>query len=173
MNFETFQKSMSFLEKWRTKHDRDANEYPDSRDPEFRDEMLDAGIVSQDLEKSLVALAAWREGKDDVYRGVSAFAHLIRNRTNKGMFRSHLTDEYQFPSMVDPEDDRISEYPSEEDTIERLLGNLDDILEGRVVDITQGSLWCGVLGEQEWFDDLITDPERTRTVLIGTRTFLK
>lgn len=173
MNFDTFQKSIDFLRSWRSKYSRTEDTYPDSRDPSLRDEMVDAGIVPQDLERSLVALAAWREGLDDVYRGVSAFAHLIRNRNQKGMFRSHLTDQDQFPSMTDPEDDRISEYPEKHEIIVRLLENLEDILDGRTNDITQGSLWCGVVGEDTWFDQLLLNPSKTRTVLIGTRTFLK
>ena len=81
-----------------------------------------------------------------MYRGVSAFAHLIRNRNKKGMFRTHLTDQYQFGSMSDLYDDRISVYPEKHELIVKLIENLEDILESRVTDFTQGSLWCGVIG---------------------------
>lgn len=164
MTFDTFQKSIDFLKDWKSKHEG----YPDSRDPSIREDLTQAGVIPQDLEKSLAALAAWREGKSGNYFGMSSFAHLIRNRTTKGMFRSHLSDQNQFPGMVKGE-----EYPDKADEdFARLLGNIEDILEGRVVDLTQGAIYAG--STEEWFKQLLQDSvNHPRTVLAAGKIYLK
>lgn len=178
MTFDTFSKNMDLLKSWRIKHSKTENEYPDSRDPDFREELTEAGVVPQDFEKSLVALAAWREQYPRSYQGVSAMVHLIRNRNNKGMFRSHLIklDQEQFPSMTDPTHELINSYPEKEDSFERILGSLDDILDGKVVDITQGSLYFDHIDPVAipfWLYKIKEDPAHERTVLIGGRFFYR
>lgn len=177
MDYLTFQKNMDLLKSWRGKHSKAENEYPDSRDPDFREELTEAGVVPQDFEKALVALAAWREQFPYSYQGISAMVHLIRNRNNKGMFRSHLvkSEQEQFPSMTNLADDLIEAYPGKEDSFERILGSLDDILDGKVVDITQGSLYFDNTGDvqPEWLKKIKEDPTHERMVLIGGRFFYR
>ena len=107
MTWNTFQKCQELIWSWRTKTGKPAHEWPDSRDPEFQTQMLEAEVVSQDLEKALVVLAAWRESREGVYQGISCLVHLLRNRQNAGMFRSHLSDVDQFPHMAEPDNDYL------------------------------------------------------------------
>ena len=74
--------------------------WPDSRDPDFREQIAEFKVVPQEVEKALVALAAWRHGSQDVYQGMSAVAKVIVNRQSQGMFRTHATDADQFPLMA-------------------------------------------------------------------------
>lgn len=130
MDFKTFQKSIDQIKKYRETHEG----WPDSRDPEFSLQLMDSGVVSQDIEKSLVALISWRLMKDSRYQGISAMVHLIRNRQVKGMTRSHLTEEcFQSEDI----------YPDEDYDFLKILENLDSILQGKTVDITDGSTQFG------------------------------
>ena len=175
MTFDIFKTCVDLIKLWRDKSGKQSYEWPDSRDPEFQPFLEEAKVVSQDLEKSMVALAAWREGRSEIYQGMSSIVHLLRNRQDKGMFRSHLTDEDQFPSMSKPEDPRLQEYPEKEPEFEKILSNLDDILQKRTIDITQGSIWFGVVGEnmEEWLRKVINDPENTRITKIGNLVYYK
>src|SRR5579862_6415733 len=97
MTFEIFDKCMALVREWRVRNNKRGNEWVDSRDPDCREIMSEFKVVPQDLEKSLIALAAWRHDEEDVYQGMSAITKVIVNRQNIGMFRSHLLDADQFP----------------------------------------------------------------------------
>lgn len=173
MTYETFDKCVLLIKAWRDRHNRYEWEWPDSRDPEFRDIMTEFKVVPQEVEKAMIALAAWRHGKDEVYQGMSAVAKVIVNRQSLGMFRTHTNDEFQFEGMAFPNDPRLSEYPPKYTDFEKLLENLDDILSGKVVDLTQGAIYFGTVNSEmdDWFAQIVTG--KTRTVKIGELTFYK
>jgi hypothetical protein len=174
MDFKTFQKSIDLLKSWREKGHKNF-EFPDSRDPDFQTLMADSGVVPQDFEKSLIALCAWREGRQDVYVGQSAIVHVIRNRQKQGQFRSHLTSDPQFASMSIEGDSRLDEYPDdpEDQNFNQILSNLDDILAAKTVDLTQGSTAFGVIDSNmpEWFKVIADSPDWIRKTKIGNVTF--
>lgn len=173
MTYETFCKCMDLIRAWREKNQRGNWEWPDSRDPAFRDMITEFKVVPQEVEKSIIALAAWRHGHEDVYQGMSAIAKVIVNRQIAGLFRSHTTDAFQFERMADPVDGFLDVYPPKEFNFEELLRNIDDILDSKVVDLTQNAQYFGVVqsGMDEWFQEIVKT--KTRTVKIGSKTFFK
>lgn len=182
LTFETFQKCVDLVRFWRSRTGKNDWDWPDSRDPEFQTQMYEAGIVSQDLEKSLVALAAYRScfksGFISVYQEISVVVHVLRNRHNKGIQRSHLIPDpvkEQFPDMTNPSG-RLTLYPdSGEDNFKKLLGNLDDILADKTQDLTQGAIYFWDLDENspEWFKEIVHSPEFERTTKLDKRVFYK
>ena len=175
MNYETFKKNISFIKSWRLKNDKPNWMWPDSRDPEVVEQMADLQVVPQDVEKSMVALAAYREGSTDVYQGMSVIVHVIRNRGASGMFRSHLTQDPQFDSMNLEGHSLLDVYPLDPPgrDFDLLLTNLDDILQGKTVDLSQGAIYFGELGKAGWFQDLADSGAVERTVQLGFKTFYK
>lgn len=175
MTFDIFSKSMDLVRFWRSRTGKFDYQWPDSRDPDLQSLFEETETVPQDLEKALVALAAWRESDQRVYQSMSSKVHLIRNRENKGMFRSHVTDANQFPGMNSAWSPEQYKYPVKEQEFEKLLGNLDEILQGKTVDITQSSIYFGVLSDEmsEWFANIVHDPNMERTVKIDNVTFYK
>jgi hypothetical protein len=174
MTFETFNRSVALVREWRSRSHKTFSEWPDSRDPEFRDIMLEFKVTPQDLEKSFIALAAWRHDIEGVYQLLSAITKVVVNRQNKGMFRTHLVDKDQFPFMADVDSPEVDCYPiAGDENFSKLLENVDDILQGKVVDLTQGAIWFGVVGDTmpDWFRTVITT--NTRTVKIGNMVFYK
>jgi hypothetical protein len=138
MDFKTFQKSIDLVKYWREKESKLPHEWPDPRDPSFSKYLEESGAVAQDLEKSLVALCCWREGRTEMYPGMSAVLHVLVNREKKGVHRSHLTDVETF-SMGYPDNPHKEDYPEEEINFTRLLENLDVVLAGKTFDSTNGS----------------------------------
>ncbi len=175
MTFEIFEKCINVARFWRSRNNRRDYEWPDSRDPDLVALLEECEVVSQDLEKALVALAAFRHAEDGVYQSISCLVHLIRNRQNEGLFRSHLTDKEQFPRMTEEHNYFLSEYPKKTIEFEKVLANLDDILQGKTVDITQGSIYFGIVGDNmpQWFTDITRSPEMERTVKINNTTFYR
>ncbi len=178
MTFETFTKCMQVIKEWRAKHGKHDYQWPETRDPFFQEELTNSAVVAQDIEKSLVALCAWREMRGDLYQGMSAVVHVIHNRQVAGMFRSHLdedvTGKNQFSSMTIPGDPNLVKYPGDDKNFLKILENLDMILEGKAFDITGGSLYYGVIADitSGWFQKEIVE-KRQRTVQIGRTTFFK
>lgn len=180
MNLDTFNKSIQVVKDWRLKHGKKDYEWPDPRDPKFQDELAEAPVVAQDIEKSLVALCAWREMRGDLYQGMSSVVHVIHNRQVAGMFRSHLSDDVtgknQFSSMTVPGDHNLTRYPEGDYNFVKILENIEIILDGKAFDITMGSLYYGVIENvtSGWFmREIVHNPEYERTVQIGRTTFFK
>ena len=164
MDFKTFQKSMDLIDNWRTAEEKKSNEWPDPRDPVFQKYLEESGVVSQDLEKSLVALCSWREGQFELYPGMSAVLHVLVN-LGKEDPRGYLTDERFLMSMED--DPWSDEHPKEEINFIRLLENLDLVLSRRTFDITGGATYFGEDPECYPF------PEYTKTASVGKLFFFK
>lgn len=175
MTFENFEKCMDLVKFWRSRTGKHDYQWPDSRDPELQSLFEETECVPQDLERALVALAAWRESDMSVYQTMSSKIHLIRNRESEGMFRSHVTDVDQFPHMNSELSAETAKYPVKEPEFEKLLGNLDDILQNKTVDITQKSIYFGTIGDNtpQWFMQIAHSPEMERTVKIDDVTFYK
>ena len=182
MTFDTFSKCMDLVRFWRSRTGKQDYEWPDSRDPDLQALFEETQVVPQDLEKALVALSAWRSAEDGVYQSISCIVHLIRNRENKGMFRTHVTDKDQFPEMACSEKALLHSiiqddwaFPIKEPEFEKVLANLDDILQGKTVDITQGSIYFGVVGDHmsEWFTGIANNPDIERTVKMSNTTFYR
>lgn len=174
MTLEIFQKCMKVLKTWREAGHKNY-EWPDSRDPDFHNYLIEGDVVPQDLEKSFLALCAWRTSRGDVYRGMSSVIHVLRNRQNVGMARSHVQQDPQFDCMTlegSPELDTYPELAPGQDFVE-LLNNLDDILSSKTVDFTQGSTVYGVVGEGGWFQYIVDSPDYERVTKIGSKTFYK
>jgi hypothetical protein len=177
MDFKILNKCMILIQAWRSRKSKEDIEYPDSRDPELKEIMQEFGVVPQDLEKSMVVLAVWREAGEDIYQKYSVITNVIKNRQVKGLYRSHLciSDLDQFPSMTNENDHRLRLYPTESENLKKLLDNLDNILEGKTVDITQGATYFGVVGEvmELWFRNLIESGRYERTVQVAGLTFFR
>jgi len=175
MDFKTFDKGTALIKVWRSREHKMDIEWPDSRDPALREILEEFGCVPQDLEKTMVVLAAWRQSFTDIYPNMSAVAHVIRNRSNKGMLRSHLLDPDQFDQMCDVKAIMIHQYPTETENFRMLLKNIDDILEGKVIDVTQGALYFGYINQNmpEWFKEIVNSDKYERTVQAGGVTFYR
>ncbi len=180
MTFETFQKCLDVVKFWRSKYGKEDYQWCDSRDPDLQPLLNECEVVSQDLEKALVALAAWRHAEDGVYQSISCIVHLIRNRQTQGRSRSHLDDADQFPGMASPEEVLLYAvfnklYPEKEPEFVKVLENLDDILNAKTVDITQNSIYFGVVGDNmfPWFEEITHSPEMERTVKLNNTTFYR
>lgn len=159
MTFDTFEKSMSIIKTWREKENKPLWEWPDSRDPAVLPYFYDTGVAPYEMEKSIIALAAWRELSEARYQGLSSIVHLIANRQKKGWQRSHISQEHnlggEFKSMYDPESPLLNEYPEKQWEFQKLLENLEDILENKTLDITNGSLYYGEV-DNKIADQLVT-----------------
>ena len=176
MNFDIFQRNIDVVRFWRSKNDREDWSFPDSRDPEFQEQMAEAGVVPQDLEKSLAALCAWREGKSEVYQGMSAILHVLYNRQKRGMHRSHLTEVEQFKTMCEPDNPGLTDYPPKDDpNFLKILENEEEILSGKTVDLTQYATVYGRVGGEmdDWFRNIVTSDEFVRCTKIGSITFYR
>ena len=175
MTFETFENAINVVRFWRSRTGKYDYQWPDSRDPDLIPLLEECKTVPQDLEKAMVAITAFRSAEDGVYQSISSIVHVIKNRQNKGMIRSHLSDVDQFPEMNSPWEKKIYKYPVKEQEFEKVLGNLDDILQGKTIDITQGSIYFGVVGSDmpKWFADIVHSPDMERTVKISNTTFYK
>jgi hypothetical protein len=177
MTYKDFERCLDVVKFWRSKFGREEYQWPDSRDPDLQPLLNECEVVPQDLEKALVALAAWRHAEDGVYQSISSIVHLIRNRQNQGRYRSHLDDADQFPRMADPEYAFWGKYrkPEQEPEFEKILSNLDDILNAKTVDLTQGSIYFGIVGDAmpQWFIDITHSPEMERTVKLNNTTFYR
>lgn len=172
MTFECFDKCMILIRAWRSRHNMPDNSWPDSRDPVIVETLLEFGVTSQELEKSMVALAAWREAKEDVYQTTSTLLQVIKNRQLKGDFRGHLSDK-QFPTMSEENLD-YNTYPGKTDNFSKILENLDMILENKVVDLTQGAIYFGAVQHHPaWLRELISSGKAIRTTQAGRLTFYK
>lgn len=160
MTYEVFEKSLAIVKTWREKENKALWEWPDSRDPAVLPYFYDTGVAPYEMEKSIIALAAWRELSEARYQGLSSIVHLIANRQKKGWQRSHISQEHntlEFRSMWDPESPLLTEYPTEEFDFKKLLDNLEDILNNKTLDITEGSL----------FYSQKIDTEQTVTLIAG------
>lgn len=176
MTFETFDKAMILIRAWRSRGGIGDYIWPDSRSPEMMEILSEFGIVPQDLEKSMCALAAFREAGEDVYQSMSTILQVIKNRQLKGRFRDHVTQidrECQFPSMTE-NDLSNNYYPGKTENFLRILENLDQILENKVVDLTQGATYYGNIGDlPNWLRKKVDAGEVQRTTQAGKFTFYK
>jgi len=174
VDFKTFDKCMILIRAWRSRTDQNNNEWPDSRDPSLRELLTEFSVVPQDLEKSMVALAAWREAGEDIYQKMSTITHVIRNRQKQGLFRTHLVSSGldQFPTMTG---DGSSGYPTETENFKKILQNLDIILEDKAVDLTQNAIYFGVVGDgmPDWFRGIVESTNYERTVQAANLTFYR
>src|SRR5215831_19604895 len=176
MTFETFDKCMLLVRAWRTRNGKEDYQWPDSRDPAITSTLEEFGVVPQDLEKSMVVLAAFREAEDDVYQAMSTSLQVIKNRQLKGKLRDHISavdHECQFPTMT-VNNMQYNFFPGKTDNFSRILENLDQILENKVVDLTQGATYFGQVSNlPPWLRRKIDSGEVERTTQAGKFTFYK
>lgn len=137
MDFKTFSKSIEVVKSWREQETKLPHEWPDPRDPVFQKYLEESGVVAQDLDKSLVALCAWREGRRELYPGMSAVLHVLVNRQKKLPPRQYLEDEQFLMGIED--NPWQNNYPEEEINFVHLLENLDSVLSDRTFDLTNGA----------------------------------
>lgn len=176
MTFEMFDKCMIMIRAWRSRGGKEDYQWPDSRDPSLTSTLEEFGVVSQDLEKSMVALAAFREADEDVYQTMSTILQVIKNRQLKGRLRDHIMPvdyECQFPTMTTA-DMNNNFYPGQTDNFKKILENLDMILENKAVDLTQGAIYFGkVFNLPSWLRRKIDEGKVERTTQAGKFTFYK
>jgi len=165
--FKTFQKSIDLVKSWRAAENKATHEWPDPRDPVFQKYLEESGAVSQDLDKSLVALCAWREGRAELYPGMSAVLHVLVNRQKKFPPRQYLEDPMFFKSMSSGAPIWHSDYPEEEVNFVRLLENLDVVLSDRTFDTVNGA----TVFSASQLD--FPSPEYTKTASVGSLLFFK
>ena len=55
MTYETFDKVVNLVKSWRERNRQETNEWPDSRDPDFREMISEFKVVPQEVEKALGA----------------------------------------------------------------------------------------------------------------------
>ena len=165
-DFKTFQKSIEVVKSWREQETKPSHEWPDPRDPVFQKYLEESGVVAQDLDKSLVALCAWREGRSELYPGMSAVLHVLVNRQKKFPPRQYLEDE-QF--LMGIEDNPWQDlYPEEEINFIRLLENLDSVLSDRTFDQTNNST-----NFSDTPDCCFKAPKYIKTASVGSLLFFK
>jgi hypothetical protein len=165
MDFKTFTKSIDLVKSWRAEENKPPHEWPDPRDPVFQKYLEESGVVAQDLDKSLVALCAWREGRSELYPGMSAVLHVLVNRQKKFPPRQYLEDQ-QF--LIGKENNpRQDDYPEDEINFVRLLENLDTVLADRTFDLTNGATNFGDTADE------FPAPEYTKTSSVGSLLFFK
>lgn len=176
MTFETFDRCMLLIRAWRSRGGKEDYKWPDSRDPAITGTLEEFGVVSQDLEKSIVVLAAFREANEDVYQTMSTILQVIKNRQLKGRFRDHITAidyECQFPTMTT---DNLENnfYPGKTENFIKILENVDSILGDKVTDLTQGAIYFGQISNlPAWLRKKIDAKELERTTQAGKYTFYK
>lgn len=141
-------------------------------------------MTTQDYEKSLACLLAWREERSNGLNGMLAVLHVIRNRMASRKFGKSWSDviagHHQFSSMTVAGDSQTVAYPEPRDPVfQKLLLLVDGIYDGMTQDkLTLNSLYYADLGSPSfnpdgWFAKVIlADPEKyPRVAQIGTTTY--
>jgi hypothetical protein len=65
-------------------------------------------------------------------------------------------------------------YPDKTDNFQKILENLDQILENKVVDLTQGAIYFGSTGRlPTWLYMLVLENKAERTTQAGPYTFYR
>ena len=138
-------------------------------------------VSSTDFQNAIAALCAWREMRGDLYAGMAAVLHVIRNRVKAGWFHASVYDNVvaknQFSSMTVLGDPETVLYP---DTTEQQFGFLlegtERLLAGEIKDSTNGATYYGVLDHvrSPWFTTHIAQSEHfERCATIGKTSFFR
>jgi len=159
MYFETYQKAVTALGDWGANENKGL---PDSRDPAFQPYLTGAEITSQDYEKAIVCLTAWRLGQNNLYRGIMSVAHVFRNQSLQSESGSiylqasrRFYDNTDFPEPFDGE-------------FQKMLRHVDELLEGQLLDTTNGAVFFTDSAKAEYGKGILE-----RTGVSGTLTFYK
>lgn len=95
-------------------------------------------MIGIEFEKSIVALASWSVGRQDLYKGMAGVAMVIRNRAIAGWFEGSL----YLNAVAVLNENPITEYPdAREPEFQKILQAMDGIFEGSIPDKTDGGLW--------------------------------
>lgn len=148
MESEVFFKAMESLKDWRSHQpytDMQRNVlFPEApADPSLQPTLL---VGMGDFEKAVVALAAYREMREDLWPGMSAVVQVVRNRARAGWFHGSMYENVVaknvFPSMTLYGHPDTVRFPDEHDQQFWLfLTMLDGLFNGVVPDNTNGALY--------------------------------
>lgn len=95
-------------------------------------------MIGIEFEKSIVALASWSVGRQDLYKGMAGVAMVIRNRAIAGWFEGSL----YLNAVAVLNENPITEYPdAREPEFQKILQAMDGIFERTILDKTDGGLW--------------------------------
>lgn len=108
-----------------------------------------------DYEKAVVALVCWKQMKGELYRGMSCYAMMLRNRAEAGWFDGSI---YNNASAVAREEGlKLDEFPdAREPQYQALLQAIDRIFDGGLADKTGGALYCAHISTQDGIAGEIT-----------------
>lgn len=137
-------------------------------------------MTFRDYEKSLFALALWREARGEPLDGIRAVGHVILRNATKGLAEI-VTRKNYLSSMGHAGDSQLVVYPSENDPVfQKILPLAESLYEGIDSDNTDGAMFYANVanvpaGTNNWFwTNIIQRPDiHPVTVVIGNHTFYK
>ena len=132
-----------------------------------------------DYYRFLMALAAWREARNQGTDGMRAVMHVFRNRVEAGWgdYAAVITKKNQISSMSVPGDSQTVVWPRLPDPIfEQAMQIAEVIYEGGDHDLTRGALYYGNLEHIDsggWFErNIVAKPkEHPLLVSLGEHSF--
>jgi len=137
-------------------------------------------MTGLEFEKSIVALACWREMRGDGVNAMLAVAFVLRNRAragwNGGSIYQNAIKLNQISSMSVLGDRNTIKYPDPRDPdFQTVLHKIDAIYEGATDQITNGAKYYAVLTDATsgwFFENIVNKPaEHPRVAQIGKTTF--
>ncbi len=137
-------------------------------------------MTGLEFEKSVVALACWREMRGEGINAMLAVAFVLRNRANAGWHQHSIYNNAialnQISSMSVLGDKNTIKYPDPRDPdFQMLLHKIDAIYEDAQDQITNGAKYYAVLTDATsgwFFDNIVNKPaEHPRVAQIGKTTF--
>lgn len=137
-------------------------------------------MTSDDFEKVLTALCAWREASGEGNNGMLAVMHVIKNRSEKWnkSVTDVITSPNQFTSMSVHTDPLTTKWPHPVDPqFLFCIQAVDSIYDGTSTDLTQGSLYYDnpATATSGWFQNVIVKDTINHPfmVQIGKQLFYK
>ena len=107
--------------------------WPDIREPEFQNKLVDFGVTPQEFADALLCLAAYNANGKNYYRGMMDVCHVFRNQAIK----KNTTPYTQAALWMG---DRPLALPSENDEFfNKVLDRVGWVCEGKIVDPTFGA----------------------------------
>ena len=112
-------------------------------------------MTGPDYEKSIVALVCWARMKSELYRGMIAVAHVLRNRAAAGWFEGSIYQNAvaEFPEAIN----HLIEHPDVRDPeFQKLLLGVDKLFAGQLTDRTDGAMYFTKASNEETIVGTVT-----------------
>lgn len=112
-------------------------------------------MTGLDYEKLVVALVCWAWMKPELYRGMIAVAHVLRNRAAAGWFEGSVYQNAvaEFPEAIN----HLIEHPDVRDPeFQKLLLGIDKLYAGQLTDKTNGAMYFTKAADEEVIAGTVT-----------------